>query len=50
MPCISSKKVVLRFTIIDNLAVTTRGPVNNVRADLFLKTNFITEQQIQFIR
>ena len=35
------------FTIISNLAVTTHVSVNNVRADLFLKGIFITEQQIQ---
>ena len=50
MFCSSSKKVVVCFTIISNLAVTTRVSVNNVRADLFLKGIFITEQQTQFTR
>ena len=41
------KKVVVCFTIISNLAVTTHISVNNVRADLFLKGIFIMEQRIQ---
>ena len=47
MFCSCSKKVV-RFTITSRLAVTTCVSVNNVRADLFLKGIFITEQRIQF--
>ena len=35
---------VLCFTIISNLAVTTRVSVNNVRLDLFLQEMYITEQ------
>ena len=36
--------------MISNIAVTTRASVNNVRADLFLKGIFVTEQKIQFVR
>ena len=50
MLCSSSKKVAVCFTIISNLAVTTHVSVNNVRADLFLKEIFITEQRIQLAR
>ena len=46
----SSKKVTVCFTMTSNLAVTIRASVNNVRADLFLKGIFVTEQQIQFVR
>ena len=45
MLCSSSKKVMVCFTIISNLAVTTHVSVNNVRADLFLKGIFITENE-----
>ena len=43
-----SKKGMVCFTIISNSAVTTRVPVNNVRADLSLKGILKTEQQIKF--
>ena len=48
MLCSSSKRVAVCFTMISNLAVTTRVSVNNVRADLFLKGIFITEHPTQF--
>ena len=41
-------KLTVCFTVISNLAITTCVPVNNVRADLFLKGIFTTEQQIRF--
>ena len=45
MLCSSSKKVAVCHTIISNLAVTTHVSVNNVRVNLILKGNFITEQR-----
>ena len=45
MLCSSSKKVAACHTMISNLAVTTHVSVNNVRVDLILKGNFITEQR-----
>ena len=46
----TSKKGEVYFTIISNLAVTTRVSVNNVRADLFLEGIFITQQRTQLTR
>ena len=46
----TSKKGELYFTVISNLAVTTRVSVNNVRADLFLEGIFITQQRTQLTR
>ena len=45
----SSKKVEVCFTILSNLALTTRVSVNNNKADLFLKGIFIMEQQTKFV-
>ena len=44
------KKLVVCFTIISNLAVTTCLSVNNVKAGLVLKEIFTKEQQTQFTR
>ena len=43
------KRVVVCFTIMNNLQVTTRLSVNNVRVDLFLLGIIITVQRIQFV-
>ena len=48
MLCSSNKNVAPCFTLISNIAVTTRVSVNNVRADLFLKGIFTSERQTQF--
>ena len=50
MLCNSSEKVVVFFTIVRNLTVTTQISVNSVRADLFLMGIFITEQRSHFTR
>ena len=36
------KKVTVCFTIISNIAVTTRIPISNIKAGLFMKDGFIT--------
>ena len=45
-----SKKVAVCFTRRSNFAVTARVSANNVKADLFFKAIFITEQQTQLTR
>ena len=42
------KKMTACFTIISNLAVTTRASVNNFRVDVFFYGIFLTEQRTQF--
>ena len=42
------KKMTACFTIISNLAVTTRASVNNFRVDVFFYIIFLTEQRTQF--
>ena len=43
-----SKKMVVSFIIISNVAVTTRVYVNKEEADLFIKCIFKPKQSVQF--